>query len=98
MFTNPIDLNELSPTTLQTQKTPTNYREYLKSETWIATREEALDRAEYRCQLCNGNKELEIHHRSYRFKGTPDELRDVICLCHACHDFFHKNGKLKVAE
>lgn len=65
-----------------------SYQEYLKSSHWRGVREYALLRADYRCQLCNSSKPLDVHHRTYEGKGAED-YRDVIALCRDCHAKFH---------
>ena len=70
------------------------YPEYLQTDHWQDLREEALERANHRCQVCNSNEDrLETHHRCYDRRG--DELpEDLIVLCRTCHELFHKNGRL----
>ena len=66
------------------------YDEYLQSEYWIDLRSQALDRAGYRCQLCNDRDGLQVHHRSYERRGKPGEIHDLIVLCGPCHEAFHR--------
>lgn len=69
------------------------YQNYLKTEHWLNFRKGALERASYKCQVCNSGSQLQVHHRTYRRRG--EELpEDVIVLCDSCHDIFHQNGKL----
>lgn len=70
-----------------------NYPEYLQSEHWLAMRRSALDRAGWRCQVCNASTRLYVHHRTYERRGheLPD---DLTVLCRKCHETFHKNGRL----
>jgi rRNA maturation endonuclease Nob1 len=66
------------------------YREkYLTSDRWQAVRTVALQRAEYKCQVCNDDKKLDVHHRSYKNKGTREEINDLVVLCRDCHSLFH---------
>jgi hypothetical protein len=71
------------------------YDEYLKTAHWKLTREDALERAQQRCQVCNTDKRpLHVHHRSYERRGM--ELpEDLTVLCGNCHKLFHENSKLK---
>lgn len=71
--------------------TSKEYREvYLRSEHWLRTRREALARADRRCQVCNGQQSLDVHHRTYERLGA--ELpTDLTVLCRRCHDLFHKS-------
>lgn len=70
-----------------------NYREYLQSEHWLNMRRGALERAGWRCQVCNSKTRLDVHHRTYERRGheLPD---DLTVLCRSCHETFHKNGRL----
>jgi nucleoside 2-deoxyribosyltransferase len=71
-----------------------NYKEYLKTDHWATVRDEALERCNYRCQLCDKeNTALNIHHNNYRnlYKETPS---DVIALCSKCHEKFHSEARL----
>jgi 5-methylcytosine-specific restriction endonuclease McrA len=73
------------------------YREYLQTDHWRETREYALIRADYRCQVCNSSAGLHVHHRTYARRG--EELpSDVIVLCADCHKLFHENRKLARGE
>lgn len=65
------------------------YDDYLESEYWEDLRTIALDRADYRCQICNERGGLEVHHRSYERRGREGELNDLIVLCHHCHTTAH---------
>ena len=69
------------------------YREeYLQSGHWKAVREGALRRAAYRCQVCNSDKSLDVHHRTYERVGR--ELpEDLTVLCRKCHNVFHNSGR-----
>jgi hypothetical protein len=71
------------------------YKQYLLTPEWQARRTAALERALYRCQVCNhGNCELHVHHRTYERRGA--ELpSDLIVLCARHHALFH--GKLDPA-
>lgn len=64
------------------------YTEYLQSEHWKQKREAALIAAEYRCQLCYSDKNLEVHHRTYERRGC-ERPSDLTVLCHTCHCQFH---------
>lgn len=70
------------------------YRKYLESEDWKEKREEAKERAEYRCQLCNSGPPLHVHHRTYERAGN-EKPGDLTVLCAGCHHRFHHKPKLK---
>jgi hypothetical protein len=81
---------KLTPKRLeQLQSMP--YEDYLKSEEWQAKRKQALAYAENRCQLCNGDGELHVHHRTYDRRGA-EMPQDLIVLCKDCHEKFHNKG------
>lgn len=65
------------------------YRDvYLKSDHWRAQRVAALVRAENRCQVCNSDRSLDVHHRTYERLGS-EVPADLTVLCRTCHDLFH---------
>lgn len=61
---------------------------YLTSDHWQETRKNVLDSADNRCQLCNSNGELHVHHRTYD-NLWYENLNDLIVLCKKCHKRFH---------
>ena len=64
------------------------YAEYLQSDAWRERRDAALERAGHRCQLCNSDAPLHVHHRTYDRLGA--ELpQDLTVLCEHCHQKFH---------
>lgn len=64
------------------------YRDYLQTAEWQETRKQALKRAHYKCQLCNREGRLNVHHKTYEHRGQ--ELNsDLIVLCENCHGKFH---------
>ena len=71
-------------------KSVRNYQEYLQTKHWKKVRKAALRRAEYRCQLCNSDKRLNVHHRTYENLGHEKEC-DVFVLCWKCHEKFHND-------
>src|SRR4029077_7094722 len=40
------------------------YADYLKTEHWQTKRKTALEAAEFRCVVCNGDEQLNVHHRT----------------------------------
>lgn len=61
------------------------YREFLKSDKWLALREEALNRDGRRCRYCNSVDHLEVHHRYYpKVRGT-ETVDALTTICHRCH-------------
>lgn len=71
-----------------------NYNDYLKSPHWGRTKQFALRNAGYKCQVCSVESGLQVHHNTY-IHIWYELPKDLIVLCAACHNIFHKNGKLK---
>jgi Zn finger protein HypA/HybF involved in hydrogenase expression len=72
-----------------------DYREFLLTRFWGDVRSRKLKQARFRCQVCNSNGRLNVHHRSYENHGYEDlHLEDLIVLCEGCHGQFHREGKL----
>jgi 5-methylcytosine-specific restriction endonuclease McrA len=69
------------------------YSDYLKTPEWNRRRQVALKIAEHRCQLCNSEDSLTVHHRSYRNLGA-EKYTDLIVLCWPCHQLFHERRRL----
>lgn len=68
------------------------YDEYLKTEYWKNLSETIKREADYRCQICNSEENLNVHHRSYEHKGFLElEKKDLICICEKCHSIYHIN-------
>ena len=62
------------------------------------SREHALCRDNYTCQICGAKKtRLEVHHIVFRSLGGSDDLDNLITLCEKCHyDLHHGKIELKV--
>ena len=69
-----------------------SYQEYLSTPHWKRVRKEALKRAGYKCQLCNSESPLHVHHRTYERLGY-EEPGDIIALCAKHHKQFHAETK-----
>lgn len=76
-------------TTFELRRMP--YADYLKTYHWQYVRSRALESAHNKCQLCYSCDRLEVHHRTYKRRGS--ELpEDLTVLCHNCHEKFHNKG------
>jgi 5-methylcytosine-specific restriction endonuclease McrA len=64
------------------------YAAYLKTKHWRDYARKKIFQARYRCQLCNSEGELHVHHRTYERVGR-ERYRDTIVLCKRCHEHFH---------
>jgi hypothetical protein len=67
------------------------YSQYLQTEHWQRVRKSALKKAHYKCQLCHGGGTLNVHHKTYEYRGQEHRVYDngLIVLCKTCHDKFH---------
>jgi len=64
------------------------YALYRLSEKWKLRRIWALRRDTYACQQCGSQFRPEVHHKTYaHVRNEP--LKDLITLCHACHEKKH---------
>lgn len=70
------------------------YEQYLQTPEWQERREQALARAEQRCQVCNTSEGLDAHHRTYERRGN-EHSADITVLCRSCHALFHAMQRLK---
>jgi 5-methylcytosine-specific restriction endonuclease McrA len=61
------------------------YNEYLASPEWASKRLRVRARDYGRCQLCNSDCFLDIHHLTYNRVGD-EALFDLVTLCRNCHD------------
>lgn len=64
------------------------YKDYLQTDHWKQTRLKSLRRSNFRCQLCNKEGRLNVHHRTYENLGW-EFPSDLITLCEACHAKHH---------
>ena len=59
------------------------YKEYLASPEWAERRGRVIER-DMTCVLCDSNKNLQVHHRSYENIGR-ERMKDLTTLCERCH-------------
>lgn len=69
------------------------YDEYLQTMHWRHIRRLKLDEAGHRCEVCNAQDRLQVHHRTYERRGE-EQLSDLTVLCADCHGLFHEHRKL----
>jgi len=60
------------------------YVQYLRTRRWKAKADGARERANWRCQVCGGERPLQVHHNSYDRLGN-ELASDLIALCAGCH-------------
>ena len=76
------------------QLSGTTYGEYLKTPHWQAVKAKARARPNYqKCEFCN-SIEIELHHTSYKWIYTENELRVIISLCRDHHQEIHNLAKV----
>jgi 5-methylcytosine-specific restriction endonuclease McrA len=70
------------------------YKDYLLTKEWRIIRTRKLESVGYACQVCNrSGVQLDVHHRTYERRGAELDT-DLTVLCHACHNLFHKAGRI----
>jgi hypothetical protein len=68
-----------------------NYKSFLETPYWKTVSYKRKAQCEFKCQLCNSNKNLETHHPTYDIKGKEVfNMKKLTVLCHACHEKHHK--------
>jgi len=65
-----------------------SYKEYLLSDKWDSKKKKVLERAKHRCQICNSEKRIEVHHRKYPKVLGTEPICDLTVLCHSCHELY----------
>lgn len=89
-----------SAAALKKQAMRADYTAYLKSPKWAAIRAKVIFRDLGQCQgerggkPCLSRKDIEVHHLTYARFGDED-LRDLVVLCHDCHERTHGRGKYR---
>ncbi len=56
----------------------------MHSPAWRERRKEKLAEVGYRCQGCDEDERLEVHHLTYERLGR-EPMRDLMVLCRLCH-------------
>ena len=80
-------------------------KKFYDSQLWQDTRELALKRDKYLCQMCN-KPAVHVHHKIHLNESNVDQvevalnLDNLISLCHSCHDQMHRgeHGKGRIAH
>lgn len=71
------------------------YGEYLESDHWQRVKEKATSRSNYqKCEFCNSTQ-VELHHTSYKWILTDNELRVILSLCREHHQEIHDLARTK---
>ena len=69
-------------------KTP---RVRVASVQYATLRKEILERDNWRCQVCGGLKNLDVHHIRRRSALGEDLETNLITLCRECHQMLHSS-------
>lgn len=75
-----------------------SYPEYLRSPYWRRLRECMLWLADYRCQVCKSEKDLEVHHASGYSCLGHERPEDLIVLCRRCHELYSRDEQEREAK
>jgi hypothetical protein len=69
-----------------------NYKEYIKSKEWYSFRARVFKQRGFHCEICNRQKNLQLHHLTYERLGSEQD-GDVMILCKVCHETAHHKNK-----
>ena len=78
-------------------KTRRGYGAYLRSPEWAAFRERYFQKHSRKCFVCGTDKEIQLHHKSYRSVGH-ERPSDVVQLCRPHHIEVHALIRAKKAK
>lgn len=68
-----------------------DYSEFLKTPYWKAVAHHVRYRAKFRCQICNNDGDLHVHHRNYSIHGSEHRnIHEMTCVCRDCHQLHHE--------
>ena len=70
----------------------------LESVSYARLRKEILERDNWRCQVCGGLKNLDVHHLRRRSALGDDLKTNLITLCRKCHQLVHGPPQLRVSS
>lgn len=60
-------------------------------KTWPETAREVKRRDGYKCKVCSGTEDLEVHHIVPVSRGGTNHKTNLITLCSTCHHKRHKH-------
>lgn len=64
------------------------YSDYLNSEKWDSLKKLALERADYKCELCGATYKA-VHHIKYPKNYQYDHIDNLLVVCGKCHAKLH---------
>ena len=68
-------------------KTP---RLRLDANSYHELHRQVLERDGWRCQVCGGMQNLQVHHLKFRSHSGGDTEQNLITLCTECHERAHQ--------
>jgi 5-methylcytosine-specific restriction endonuclease McrA len=68
---------------------PRHRRLRLEGESYKQLCREVLQRDGWKCQLCGGAENLQIHHQQFRSRSGNDSVENLITVCVCCHESLH---------
>jgi hypothetical protein len=77
------------------------YRYFLETAYWFAVSSVVKSNAGMRCNVCNSDYKIQVHHRTYDNHGYEHKhMNDLVVLCDYCHGLFHghKTPEYKVEK
>ncbi len=69
-----------------------NSRVRLEPESYRELHRQVLERDAWRCQICGGMQNLQVHHLKFRSQSGTDEAQNLITLCAGCHEGMHSKA------
>ncbi len=73
-----------------------SYRDYLLSDEWKSIKTKVKNREGRRwnfCNICGADKNLDLHHSSYKVLGQEHPGNTIKPLCRDCHNNLHEVSK-----
>ncbi len=60
-----------------------------KEDKWNEIRQEVFKKYGYKCSKCGSCNNIEVHHKIPLSKGGTNNIKNLIPLCHDCHEKIH---------
>ena len=67
-----------------------DYKRYIRSSAWKATRKRAIEHYGEKCGECGRTEHIEVHHKNYDRLGC-EQINDLEILCSDCHSVRHED-------
>jgi len=72
-----------------------NYQDFLQTLYWKTIAQQVRYKANFRCQLCNAENGIYVHHSTYDIHGAESSNLDkLLTLCSDCHKTFHEEREV----